>query len=52
MTTNVIPKITFDAALDRYYRLKGEYDTGIQKDVKKLVNNKLLSSKEKHEKVC
>ena len=27
MTTTVIPKITFNAAIDKYYRLKGEYDT-------------------------
>ena len=45
-----LPKITFDAAIYRYYRLKDEYDSAIQKEVKKLANNELLSSKEKHEK--
>ena len=50
MATTVIPKITFDAAIDRYYKLKNEYNSAIQKEVKKLTNNELLSSKEKHEK--
>ena len=44
-----VPKLTFDTAINRYYGLKGEYDSAIQKEVKKLANNELLSSKEKHE---
>ena len=48
--TKVQPIPTFDEALNRYYRLKGEYDMNLKKVVSKIVNNNILSAAEKHEK--
>ena len=48
--TKVQPTVTFDEALNRYYKLKGEYDKIRRKAVRNIADNQLLSSTEKHEK--
>lgn len=41
---------TFSDAINRYYKLKGEYDTMVKKMVTKIVTNEILSPTEKREK--
>jgi hypothetical protein len=42
--------ITFGDAINRYYKLKGEYDTILKKGIGKIVSNNILSPAEKHDK--
>jgi hypothetical protein len=47
--TKVPLTISFDEAVNRYYKLKNDYDNNIKKLVNKIINIDALSSIEKHE---
>jgi len=49
-TKKVQPIPTFEEAINRYYKLKSDYDQKIQKITDKIIANTMLSSSEKHEK--
>ena len=43
-------KITFDEAINKYYKLKNEYDTSIEKSMAQLIKTSALTLTEKHDK--
>ena len=50
MATKSKQTISFDIAIEKYYKLKNEYDSAIQKNLSKIRANQSLNSAEKQEK--